>query len=170
MKKKRWNDRVRDIVFPVILPLSGLKIRYEIKVVNACELIPNKPVIYACNHSQFSDIPIATRAIGKRNYTLLGKQKLYLIDRIFFNLLGAIWVDRKNKKETAEVKNKILRYLNRGQSILWFPEGTWNLTENMMMLPMRWGIIEVAHKAGGQIVPMAIRYDRKNKKRSEERR
>ena len=89
---------------------------------------------------------------------------LYLIDRIFFNLLGAIWVDRKNKKETAEVKNKILRYLNRGQSVLWFPEGTWNLTENMLMLPMRWGIIEVAHKAGGQIVPMAIRYDRKNKK------
>lgn len=87
-----------------------------------------------------------------------------MIDRIFFNLLGAIWVDRKNKKETAEVKNKILRYLNRGQSILWFPEGTWNLTENMLMLPMRWGIIEVAHKAGGQIVPMAIRYDRKNKK------
>ena len=124
MKKKRWNDRVRDILFPVILPLSGLKIRYEVKVVNACELIPNKPVIYACNHSQFSDIPLATRAIGRRNYTLLGKQKLYLIDRIFFNLLGAIWVDRKNKKETAEVKNKILRYLNRGQSVLWFPEGT----------------------------------------------
>jgi len=87
-----------------------------------------------------------------------------LIDRIFFNLLGAIWVDRKNKKETAKVKDKILRYLKRGQSILWFPEGTWNLTENMLMLPMRWGIIEVAHKADGQIIPMAIRYDRKNKK------
>ena len=63
----------------------------------------------------------AERAIGRKNYTLLGKQKLYLIDRIFFNLLGTIWVDRKNKKETAEVKNKILRYLNRGQSVLWFP-------------------------------------------------
>ena len=106
MKKKRWNDRLRDRVFPVILPLSGLKIRYEVKVVNACELIPNKPVIYACNHSQFSDIPIATRAIGKRNYTLLGKQKLYLIDRIFFNLLGAIWVDRKTKKKQQKLKIK----------------------------------------------------------------
>ena len=63
-------------MFPVILPLSGMKIRYEVKVVNACELIPNKPVIYACNYSQFSDIPIATRAIGKSSYTLLGKQKL----------------------------------------------------------------------------------------------
>ena len=26
------------------------------------------------------------------------------------------------------------------------------------------GIIEVAHKADGQIIPMAIRYDRKSKK------
>ena len=67
IRKKRWNDRVRDVMFPIILPLSGMKIRYEVKVVNACELIPNKPVIYACNHSQFSDIPIATRAIGKRS-------------------------------------------------------------------------------------------------------
>ena len=164
MKKKRWNDRVKDILFPVILPLSGIKIRYEVNLVNECERIPDKPVIYACNHSQFSDIPIATRAIGKRSYILLGKQKLYLIDRIFFHLLGAIWVDRKDKEHKKKVKEKILCYLNRGQSILWFPEGTWNLTENMLMLPMRWGIIEVAHKAGGQIVPMAIRYDRKNKK------
>ena len=110
MKKKRWNDRVRDILFPVILPLSGLKIRYEVKVVNACELIPNKPVIYACNHSQFSDIPLATRAIGRKNYTLLGKQKLYLIDRIFFNLLGTIWVDRKNKKELDAAIRKIEKH------------------------------------------------------------
>lgn len=164
MKKKRWNDRVKDILFPVILPLSGIKIRYEVDLVNECERIPDKSVIYACNHSQFSDIPIATRAIGKRSYILLGKQKLYLIDRIFFHLLGAIWVDRKDKEHKKKVKEKILCYLNRGQSILWFPEGTWNLTENLLMLPMRWGIIEAAHKAGGQIVPMAIRYDRKNKK------
>ena len=65
MKKKKWNDRVRDILFPVVLPLSGLKIRYEVKMVNSCNMIPDKPVIYDCNHSQFSDIPIATRAIGK---------------------------------------------------------------------------------------------------------
>lgn len=164
MKKKRWNDRVKDILFPVILPLSDIKIRYEVNLVNECERIPDKPVIYACNHSQFSDVPIATRAIGKRSYILLGKQKLYLIDRIFFHLFGAIWVDRKDKEHKKKVKEKLLCYLNRGQSILWFPEGTWNLTENLLMLPMRWGIIKAAHKAGGQIVPMAIRYDRKNKK------
>ena len=73
-------------------------------LVNEYEWIPDKPVIYACNHSQFSDIPIATRAIGKRSYILLGKQKLYLIDRIFFHLLGAIWVDRKDKEHKKKVK------------------------------------------------------------------
>ena len=94
---------------------------------------------------------------------MLGKQNLYRMDRIFFNLLGAIWVDRRDRKERSDAKAKILFYLKHGQSILWFPEGTWNLSDNLLMLPMRWGIIEVADKAQAQIVPMAIQYDRKTK-------
>ena len=63
--------------------------------------------------------------------------------------------------QRSDAKAKILFYLRHGQSILWFPEGTWNLTDNLLMLPMRWGIIETADKAQAQIVPMAIQYDRK---------
>lgn len=31
------------------------------------------------------------------------------------------------------------------------------------MLPMRWGIIETAHKSDAQIIPMALMYDRDKK-------
>lgn len=37
------------------------------------------------------------------------------------------------------------------------------MTDNLLMLPMWWGIIETADKAQAQIVPMAIQYDRKKK-------
>ncbi len=163
VKEQGIGDEIRDALYPIVLSFSNIKIRYRITPINSCETIPDKPVIYACNHSQFTDIPIAMKATGKRSYTLLGKQNLYWMDHIFFNLLGAIWVDRKNQKERSDAKAKILFYLRHGQSILWFPEGTWNLTDNLLMLPMRWGIIETADKTQAQIVPMAIQYDRKKK-------
>ncbi len=163
MKHHNLRDKLRDCIFPFILPLSAVRIKYKVNVINKCNTIPDKPVIYACNHSQFSDIPMAIRAIGRRSYILMGKQKLYIADYIFFNLLGAVWVDRKDKKDRAVVKNKILNILDRGQSVLWFPEGTWNLSDNILMLPMRWGIIETAHKADAQIIPMALMYDRDKK-------
>ena len=38
---------------------------------------------------------------------------------------------------------------------MWFPEGTW-----ILILPMKWGIIDVAIWAGAQIVPTVLNYDR----------
>lgn len=34
------------------------------------------------------------------------------------------------------------------------------MTSNLLMLPMRWGIINVASQADAQIIPMALDYDR----------
>lgn len=122
MRHHKLRDKLRDCIFPFVLPLSGIKIKYRVNVINKCNTIPGKPTIYACNHSQFSDIPMAVKAIGKRCYILLGKQKLYIADYIFFNLLGAVCVDRKDKDDRTASKHRILNILDRGQSVLWFPE------------------------------------------------
>lgn len=45
-----------------------------------------------------------------------------------------------------------------GQSVLIFPEGTWNITENLLMLPLHWGIIEIAQRANAAIVPVILDY------------
>ena len=60
----------------------------------------------------------------------------------------------------VEAKRTLLKYLSLGQSVAWFPEGTWNLTPNLLMLPMKWGIIEVARQADAQIIAIALDYDR----------
>lgn len=55
----------------------------------------------------------------------------------------------------------LIDYLNEKQAIMWFPEGTWNLTDNLLMLPMKWGIIDMAIQTRAQIVLMVLDYDRK---------
>lgn len=150
-------------LYPLLMFLTKAKVKYKVEVVNTCKPLPDKPVIYAANHSAFCDIPIALQAIGRHVYPLVGKQNLGILDKIFFALNGAIWVDRQSRESRAEVKVLLAKYLHEGCSILWFPEATWNLTANLLMLPMRWGIIEVARQSGAQIIPLALQYDRSNR-------
>ena len=122
-----------------------------------------KPVIYAVNHFCFADTPIMGRITPKRSYILLGKQRLGFSDWLYFVLNGVIFVDRKDKEDMAASKQAMAAYLNKGRSIVMFPEGTWNLTENQLMLPMKWGIIDIAKETGAQIIPTLLEYDREEK-------
>ena len=152
--------RLKDRLYPMLMLLSKTKVKYKVHAVNPCISLPDRPIIFAANHSAFQDTPIALKVTGRRSYIFAGKQNLTFLDWLFFTLNGSIWVDRKNKEDLTAAKSALLAYLSRGESILWFPEGTWNLTDNLLMLPMKWGIIDIATKAGAQIVPLALDYNR----------
>lgn len=151
---------MREKLYPLLMFLTKAKVKYKVEVVNIFNSLPDKPVIFAANHSAFCDIPIALQAIGEHAYPLVGKQNMGILDKIFFSLNGTVWVDRQSRESRAEVKVLLIKLLHKGCRILWFPEATWNLTANLLMLPMRWGIIDVAHRSGAQIVPLALEYDR----------
>lgn len=38
---------------------------------------------------------------------------------------------------------------------MYFPEGTWNLTPNLPMLPCYWGIVDIAKQGGAVVIPVA---------------
>ena len=155
--------RAKTSIYPITMLLSRTKVKYKIIIENKYIPAADKSIIFACNHSAFPDIPIALRAINRHCYTLIGKQNLAFVDKIFFFLAGAVWVDRKSKESSAFAKESVVAYLKKGKPILWFPEATWNLTDNLLMLPMRWGIIEVAQRTNAQIIPMVLDYDRAQK-------
>ena len=115
-------------------------------------------MIYAVNHTNYFDIPLTCRAIKMHSWVLIGKQPLYLSDRLFFFLNGAIWVDRKDKQDMRRAKERIQKHLRSGKSLIWFPEGTWNLTDSNLMLPMKWGIIDCAQKSHVPIIPIILEY------------
>lgn len=114
--------------------------------------------IYAVNHSCSLDIPYACEAINKHCYVLIGKQPLNIIDRVFFKLNGAVWVDRKDKLSRNRASCKMINLLNNGANILLFPEGTWNLTPSKPMLPLYWGIIDIAKQSKKPIIPIVLEY------------
>lgn len=155
---------LKDILRPVLSLIARTRVPYEVIVEYPCQQLPDRPVIYAVNHHSYMDTPIVCRTIPKRGYIFSGKQRLGFTDWLYFVLNGVIFVDRKNKADMAASKDALLAYLGKNQSIIIFPEGTWNLTDSEPMMHMKWGIIDVAKEAGAQIVPIILEYDRENKK------
>lgn len=154
----------KDLLRPVLSLVAGFRVPYKVIIEQPCHLLPNKPVIYTVNHFCFADAPIMGRITPKRSYFFAGKQRLGFSDWLYFNLNGVIFVDRKDKEDMAASKQAMIAYLGKGRSILLFPEGTWNLTENQLMMPMKWGVIDVAKESGAQIVPTVLEYSREEKR------
>lgn len=159
--ESRLTIWLKDRLYPMLMLLTRTKVKCRVETVNDCQILEKKPIIFAANHSAFTDTPIMLQ-ITKRSYILAGKQNLDFLDWLFFTLNGVIWVDRGDKAEMAASKETLLEYLRKGQSILWFPEGTWNLTDNQLVMPMRWGIIDVARQADAQIIPVVLDYNKES--------
>lgn len=152
--------KFRNHIHPLLIELSKLKVKYKIEIINEYIPVVGMPIIFSVNHQDFRDAPITQIATKCRSYIYAGKQKLYWLDWLFFVLNGVIWVDRKDKRSKTESKGVLIEYLKKGQTILWFPEDTWNLTDNLLVMEMKWGIIDVAYQANAQIIPVALYYDR----------
>ncbi len=155
---------IRNIINPLLLMLSKTNIKYKIVKDNSYEISKSKPTIYVVNHYSAQDTPIICNSIKRRAYILAGKQNLRKIDEIFFNLYGTIFVDRKNKEDMGYSKKAMELYLKKNQDLIIFPEATWNLSDELLMLNMKWGVIEVAQNTGARIIPVNLDYDTTDKK------
>ena len=152
--------QIKKWLHPFVQRIAMSQVPYRVTVKVPCQPVPDKPIIFAVNHSCSWDVPVLFQATGMHSYLLSGKQNLNFADWLFFRLNGTIWVDRKNKASMRAVKDALTASLKSGQSLLWFPEGTWNLTDSLPVMPLKWGIISVAQQADAQIIPVNLWYDR----------
>ena len=160
----KFHIKMKNISRKFILLLSKTNIKYKIIKENTLVKLDNHPTIYAVNHYSAQDTPIACNSINEHAYILAGKQRLGFLDNVFFKLYGSIFVDRKNKTDMNLAKEAMIQYLQQNESIIMFPEGTWNLSDNLLVLNMKWGIIDIASQTNSQIIPINLDYDRKNMK------
>ncbi|MGN0649167.1 MAG: lysophospholipid acyltransferase family protein [Oscillospiraceae bacterium] len=134
--------------------LSGLT--YEI--IHDRRVNTSSPIIFAPTHIGFYDIQIVLEAIKDHAY-LLTNAFDYLqgtFDNIALSLNGVFYFNSTIKEERKVVSGKMINHLQNGGNILYFPEGEWNYSPNLLILPLYWGIIDVARKGNAMIVPIAV--------------
>ena len=127
------------------------------------ENVPDRSFLACSNHVSFIDPALV--AIGvKRHFRFMAKAELFRIPVLSFIIkkLGAFPVSRGSGDMTPI--NTSIDIINGGGNLLIFPEGTRSRTGEL--LRPRSGSALVAMKTGADILPVAIRYEKKGRFRS----
>lgn len=132
----------------------------EIEVISdGQENIPNGGVIFAGSHQGILD-NFVWMPENPRHCILLhhGDVNKFLI--LAQLNTGLVLVSKKPENANSRINNKLdmIKILLKGHCIYYSPEGTWNLSPNKLHLPMSYGFLEVAQKAGVPVIPMVIEF------------
>ena len=153
------KKRKGETAFKIFSPIMRLIFRlyYNPKIVNK-EAIPKEgPILLVCNHKHVFDQCFVIMAT-KRPIRYMAKKEYFDGNKAwFFKLAGCIPVDRTIKDEAA--KAAALEVLELDGAVGLFPEGTRNKTNDLLLLPFKFGTVSMAQKTGATIVPCALTGD-----------
>ncbi|MCI8548469.1 MAG: hypothetical protein HFJ38_06235 [Bacilli bacterium] len=125
-----------------------------------------RPVIYVLTHVGKYDIQVVSEAI-KKHYTLLSGDYEHIqgtIDAIFLGINGVEYFCEIDKEERKTIQPRMIQDLQNGIDLMYFIEGTWNMTEELPVIPAYWGVVDVAKKGNALITPIACaQYDKRFK-------
>ncbi|MGH9788987.1 MAG: lysophospholipid acyltransferase family protein [Candidatus Acidiferrales bacterium] len=133
------------------LRLAGVRL----EVIGADRLRGPRPCIYMANHQSNVDPPVLFAVLPPR-IAFMGKKSLFSIP-----VLGAamrlgdfVPVHREHPEEARASVDDALEKLNRGVTLLVYPEGKRSL--DARLLPFKTGVFLLALRAGVPIVPITV--------------
>ena len=154
------NRRIKRILHPVILNCASLLYPQRV-IIKGRENLPRKDqqAIFAVNHFNGYDFPMAARVIQNHFYILADfSMQKDLVVNLLNRINGCVYTDRQSKSDRQAAKQKLINLLRDGESVLLFPEGTWNFHPAKLLLPLNWGVIDIARSAKVPIIPIVLLY------------
>lgn len=174
---KKYYLELRQYEYNNNIPIKGIKIRKfihkipltmvklerfflkeKVTVIADKSQKNTKPIIYACTHIGGNDIQRVYEAINSPAYLFLGDPGEAYRDLtsvlLFFN--GAIYLETDNKNDRYIAKQRAIELLNKGGNLYIFPEGAWNIFENLPVMELYNGTVKIAQETGADIIPIAV--------------
>lgn len=93
------------------------------------------------SHIGMYDAEVALQAINRHVYMLAADEEVMYrtFDGWFFDTNGVIYVDPEDQADKKVAIETAVSYLSEGKSLLWCPEGIWDLSPNYVILPIHFG-------------------------------
>ena len=135
----------------LLLAVSGIRVR----VLHPERLDTRTSVVLAANHESFYDI-LVLLAVLPMSVRFLAKRNLFRLPFLGWSIAAAgfIPVDRHTRSRNAGVVDAALARLQKGRSLVVFPEETRTRTGDL--LPFKTGAALIALKAGLPVVPLGL--------------
>lgn len=151
-----FGIKARRIINPVVKLGIKAVVKEKINIVEYPKLEKKEPYIFAAGHSFPGEIAANLASIDRNAYVLIGTT-----DQLDHNpqmyaawLNGLIYVNRLDPKSRKECMKKMERVLNNGTSVLMFPEGVLNNSENLYCQPLFPGVYYLSQNTGKKVVPI----------------
>ena len=151
---------MKNVIYKLLMPVYGVlyRIKYRPTIIGK-ENIPKKGAFIICGNHKHTRDQMNVMIVTRRVIQYMAKEEYFEGNFAwFFRLAGCIKVDRRIHDE--EAKRIAIDYLNKGEAIGIFPEGTRNKTlgtpEEVDLLPFKFGAVSFAQKTGALIVPFGI--------------
>mgnify|MGYP004468738335 FL=1 len=151
------NYKMKELIHPLLMKVLTSKVTGELKVDGSLPEEGNYLIV--ANHMCIEDIPTLAQALKKHFYLLVSDEDKGTIDGLGLELNGVIWVNRTDKESRQNASNDVVEVLKNGKNFAMYPEATWNLSPNLLILPMNYGCIRIAIEANVPIVPVVSFFD-----------
>lgn len=135
----------------MMLLAAGMRLR-----VIGLHHLPAGPCVVVANHCSYLDGPVMKAALPTR-FSFVIKKEMDRVPLAGFLLrrIGSEFVDRVNRHQGASDARRLLRSASRGQSLVFFPEGTFHTKPGL--LKFHSGAFTIAARSQLTVVPCVIR-------------
>jgi 1-acyl-sn-glycerol-3-phosphate acyltransferase len=152
LPRPAWGWSVSRVMARLFVRLSGTAF-----TVHGLDNLPHDtPCVLVANHASYLDGILMVAALAKQ-FSFVAKRELkeQLIPSLYLERIGAEFVERFGFEQSVADVKRLLHSLCSGQSLAFFPEGTFHRMHGLM--PFHMGAFVIAARAGVPVVPIAIR-------------
>jgi len=122
--------------------------------------LPAGPCVVVANHASYLDGPLLFAVLPSRFGFVIKKEASRIpLAGTLMRRLGHHFVNRSNRHEGANDARRILRAVAQGESVAFFPEGTFSVQTGVARFHA--GAFATAARAGVPVAPIAIRGTRR---------
>lgn len=156
--KKHGERESRAEIFELMRQLSVNLVhssQMDLQVFGEENLPEKGPVLYVATHKSVFDI-VVLMTLLKEPAIFIGKKEVASMPYVhkWFDALGCIYVDRNDMRQALKSIMEGVKELKKGQSIVLFPEGTRNMSNEIQ--PFKEGGFKLATKTGVPVIPIAL--------------
>ena len=144
--------KIKEAIHPVLKKVLSSMTNGELRVSGILPQDENFMIVG--NHLCIEDIPTLAQAVDKHFYLLVSDEDKKTLSGVGLELNGVVWIHRTDKENRIRASQDVVEILKQGEIFAMYPEATWNLSPNLLMLPMNYGCVRMALESHTPIVPI----------------